>query len=396
MKVEEILGKREDQRLEFKSAKVLAEKPESVARAVVGMLNAEGGTIWIGIEDDKEGAAGGMDPVTNVEREKGRLLDYLLETIEPAPIKGEVVIEVQPLGGGESGLLAIRIQPPTVDSGRLPAAFLRKGGRHYLRRFGARNHPMSRQEVFGNTSFGTGDQAIESAMQKLLVVRQSLQEAGASGLWSALRPVRTLQLDLQDPLFERIPLDPSETGNRRGGWHFASSREELHFMNDHVRWVATFGLTGEPTTRVDVNEDGELSFLAELSRLHWKGEANELWPYALLEHPISAVRIARRIYRDHLANEDLVAADLALLGIAGWTLRGGTPTEASVYAYKPAVQEEPDLVWDPVIFTFGEIDEAPDRCGFRLVRRIYQAFGLREEAIPRDYDRESGRLILPE
>jgi len=394
MKIEEILGKREDQRLEFKSGKVLAEEPESVARAVVGMLNAEGGTIWIGIEDDKEGVAGGVDPVTNVEREKGRLLDYLLETIEPAPIKSEVVIEVQPLGGGESGLLAIRIQPPTADSGRLPAAFLRKGGRHYLRRFGARNHPMSRQEVFGNSSFGTGDQAIESAMQRLLVARQSLQKAGASGLWIALRPARTLRLDVQDPLFERIPLDPSETGNRRGGWHFASSREKPLLTKDRVRWVATFGLTGEHTTRVDVNEDGELSFLAELSRLHWKGEA--LWPYALLEYPISAVRIARRIYRDHLVHEDVVAADLALLGIAGWTLRGGTPTEASVYAYEPAVHEEPDLIGDPVIFTFREIDEAPDRCGFRLVRRIYQAFGLREEAIPRDYDRESGRLILPE
>lgn len=38
----------------------------------------------------------------------------------------------------------------------------------------------------------------------------------------------------------------------------------------------------------------------------------------------------------------------------------------------------------------------PDRCGFRLVRRVYRAFGLRESDIPSEFDRRVGRLILPE
>lgn len=59
-------------------------------------------------------------------------------------------------------------------------------------------------------------------------------------------------------------------------------------------------------------------------------------------------------------------------------------------------REEPDLIWEPLVIPFGEIDEAPDHCGFRLVRRVYQAFGWRESAMPRQFDRETGRLILPE
>ncbi|MGH7341693.1 MAG: AlbA family DNA-binding domain-containing protein, partial [Candidatus Rokuibacteriota bacterium] len=147
MKLEELLGKREDLHREFKSARSLAE-PETIAREVVGMLNAEGGRIWIGIEDDKEGAAAAVEPVADAEREKGRLLDYLVETLDPTPTSAEVTIDVRSLGKDDRGLLEIRVQPPPKDSPRLPVAFLKRGGRHYLRRIDARNHPMSRDEIF--------------------------------------------------------------------------------------------------------------------------------------------------------------------------------------------------------------------------------------------------------
>jgi hypothetical protein len=101
------------------------------------------------------------------------------------------------------------------------------------------------------------------------------------------------------------------------------------------------------------------------------------------------------IYRGFLEPEDRVAADLALFGIGGWGLRGGTP-EDDFLTNRPRRLEEPDLIWEPMVFSFREIEEEPDRCGFRLVRRVYHAFGWREEDMPRQYNTETGRLILPE
>jgi hypothetical protein len=50
----------------------------------------------------------------------------------------------------------------------------------------------------------------------------------------------------------------------------------------------------------------------------------------------------------------------------------------------------------PLVFTTEEFLLETDYCGFRLLRRIYQAFGLREDDIPQEFDRRTGRLVLPE
>lgn len=37
-----------------------------------------------------------------------------------------------------------------------------------------------------------------------------------------------------------------------------------------------------------------------------------------------------------------------------------------------------------------------DQVGYLIVRSIYQAFGLREDRIPREYDRVAKQLNLPD
>ena len=394
MKVEEILGKREDQRLEFKSAKSLAEEPESVARAVVGMLNAGGGEIWIGV-DDEEDVAVAVNPVTEPEREKARLRDFLLETLIPSPIAEEVSLEVVP-SGTDPAFLVVRVQPQAQETGRRPYAFRRRGGWHFLRRIGARNHPLSREEIFGARLSAGRDQAAEDAVRKLVAAREAVRDSGRDGLWLGLQPVRKLELDLQSPRFDEIAADPTVTGNRRAGWSFARSSRDSKLESNRITWGLQSGLTGEIGTHIHVYEDGMLEFWASLRRLHWKGEERELWPLALLEHPISAFRIGREVYRNRLDPDDLVNADLALFGVSDWRLRAGTPGDFILDPDDLGSQAEPDLIWEPLALTFREVDESPDRCGFRLVRRIYQAFGFREDAMPRQYDRETGRLVLPE
>lgn len=396
MNVEEILGRREDHRLEFKSAGVLAGDLESVAREVVGMLNAEGGEIWIGVEDEEDVAVG-INPVADPAREKRRLLDYLLETVDPAPLTEEVRIEARP-AEADPAVLVVHAQP-SQSRGRQPFAYRKKGGWHFLRRVHARNHPMSREEIFRTRVTRSTDEFVQAAIQDLVAARQEFRDSGSEGLWLALTPVRNLRLDLQDPLFDRLANDPLVSGNRHSGWHFARSTHAARprLAKDSVRWGVWTDTPGSALSWVEVGETGSLRFWVALRRLYRKGEEREIWPLILLEYPISAFRIAREIYRGHLDPEDRVVANVALFGVSGWKLRGGTPGDVSFYdADELRTQSEPDLLWDPEVLDFREIDETPDRCGFRLVRRVYQAYGLPETAIPRQFDRDTGKLLLPE
>jgi len=390
----EILGRREDQRLEFKS-KAALDSPETVARAVAGMLNAGGGEVWIGVEErQEEGKAAAIDPVPEPGRAGRRLQDYLVDVLDPSPTAEEVAIEPSP-ADADPALLVVQVHPAGDKGDRGPYA-LRKGGAwHFVRRVGARNHPMSREEIFGATARGTDDRPLDDAIRALKEERQSFRNEGGTGLWIAMRPARTVHLDPQDERLSEIALDPSLTGNRRAGWHFASASHQPRLTQDGIEWGLRWDSVDRAAAWTHVAGNGELVFRTALEWLHWKGEEREIWPLILLEYPISAFRIARVIYRDLLAREDQVVADLALLGAGGWGLRAGSPGDF-FFGEDLIRLEESDLIWEPVAFPFGEIDEHPDRCGFRLVRRVYQAFGIRQADMPREYDPETGRLILPE
>jgi hypothetical protein len=79
-------------------------------------------------------------------------------------------------------------------------------------------------------------------------------------------------------------------------------------------------------------------------------------------------------------------------------LRAGSP-DSIRFDTQPAraLQEGQDVLFEhPLSFSRQEVVEEPDRCAFRLLRRVYQAFGLREDDIPAEYDRHAGRLLLQE
>jgi hypothetical protein len=211
------------------------------------------------------------------------------------------------------------------------------------------------------------------------------------------RPAHPLNLDTQAnrERFDQIAIDPTVTHNRRTGRHFAQSQHHAKLTKAGMRWEELSEILGTPRSWVEVGDDGSLVFWASLWALHG-GDEHEISPWHLLEYPISAFRIAREIYSGHLETTDRVAVDLALFDVGGWRLREGTPHEGFFLFNEPVAQQESDLIWAPVDFAYSEIDETPDRCGYRLVRRVYQAFGFGNDKIPRQYDRETGRLLLPE
>lgn len=58
------------------------------------------------------------------------------------------------------------------------------------------------------------------------------------------------------------------------------------------------------------------------------------------------------------------------------------------------LEVEDMLLHQPHPFSVRELVDEPDRCAFRIVREVYQAFGYTEDKIPAEFDRETGRLEL--
>ena len=152
--------------------------------------------------------------------------------------------------------------------------------------------------------------------------------------------------------------------------------------------------------------DGAIEFTVPLINLYWKSasgiserDAKEIWPYCLLEYPISVFRLASTIYREHaLEKIDTVLADLAIFGVRGWTLRPYSPRSFGYQGLRqePFKDDENLLFSEPLSFQRDQILDEPDRCGFRLVKQVYQAFGHWEkEKIPKEFDQDTGKLVFP-
>ena len=106
--------------------------------------------------------------------------------------------------------------------------------------------------------------------------------------------------------------------------------------------------------------------------------------------------MTRWIYKDLLPKSDLIVADLLVVGAYGWKLRPDSPM-ARFRRSPQTFTAAADILWEkPAVFSFEELEAKPDLCAFRLVERVYEAFGLRRDAIPQEFDRKTGRLIFPE
>jgi hypothetical protein len=142
----------------------------------------------------------------------------------------------------------------------------------------------------------------------------------------------------------------------------------------------------------ELHEDGGIRFTAPLERFrHFSDEpvGKKLWHLALLEFPTSVFRLASAVYRDFGSSMQRVLADLAVVDLSGWSLKPrGWAAEGSFREGNDFFLEE------PIQFRREEIVEEPDRCAFRILRPLYQAFGFPEGAI-REFDRMKGRLVLP-
>jgi hypothetical protein len=398
------IGKREGHHLEFKGRDALREKARlSIAREVVGMLNADGGETWIGVAE-REGKAVQVEPISNVETEGRALQDYLIDVVEPPLSHGEV--QVEPVGK----VLRITVRP---SSNRLPYSLKGKGGAVYFPvRIGGRIRPMTRAEQ--RESFAgqpEEEDQIGDAVRKMLNERATLQDQEGERLSLRVMPVPRISLGGRQEEILELLRDPELTGNRSSGWVFANPyvTPEKHADGRITsRWPSLPYESGEWWS-MEVRPEGTIHYEAGLDRFSYDAARGrqrptdntpELWPLAISELPVSVMRLAATIYDGHLGKDSRVIADLSLFGLHGWKLRPGSSRflgHRVLWDFPEAAAfEGKDLILaEPLVFEWPEVKETPDRCGYRLVAQIYREFGYGAEAISVDvFDPRTGRLLL--
>jgi hypothetical protein len=256
------------------------------------------------------------------------------------------------------------------------------------------------------------------------------RSGGAPSLSLLLEPVEPLDIDFADKSvaakFSRWFTVCWETGNRLG-WNFIVWNNNPYFWSDGVKQSDP----GSPLLWTYVNHAGRVDFSMSTRRLFWKGNGRELgwdsvrghhpvdlWPYALIEYPVSIFRLMGKILEQYAAGraEREVVAGFYISGLKGWHLRPGSPQ----YCYDtygrtgrrergdpmprepwlPGQQPKPFprdvLKIDPeqLVFRVQDLIENPDRCALRLVRLIYAAFGFGDDDVPSEFDAKLGRLRL--
>ena len=120
------LGKPESNRLEYKDAEAL-KHPESIARAVVAMLNDKGGHVIVGVGDD-----GVLRGVADAPRARDRLQQLLDDRIEPRAGIRVAVVSIPPHG---------EVLEVSVEGDAAPYVEHHQGRLGYWQRSGARTVP---------------------------------------------------------------------------------------------------------------------------------------------------------------------------------------------------------------------------------------------------------------
>lgn len=393
------LGRAEGQRLAFKAAAAL-KQPERIGREVVGMLNGEGGEVWIGLREEGSRAVQ-IEPIPEADREAKRLVDFLVDNLSPPVSSQEVTVEVVAIPPERSlgerpggGLLHIAVTP---DAAKRPYAVTSSRGWLFVTRMHERLRPMTREEVFGAEA-GERDLA-GAAERRVLEARSRALDDRHPRLWVVVEPSSDLDLDLGGSFYaelEALLEEPARTGNRRGGFHFARTDQRPALKEGRIRWghdISQFDIR----QIAEITRPGRLTCEVSLRRLVRKAPG-ELGPVPLFEFPASALRIAAAIYHGRIGGSRPVIADLAVFGARAWKLRPGAPGTFWFADEAVSYEEGDDILADrPLIFRAEEVLGQPDACAFRLVSRVYEAFGLRQDAIlPGVYDRLSGRLVLEE
>jgi hypothetical protein len=309
----------------------------------------------------------------------------MVELIEPTPVG-----LVDPIVVG--GIIAIKVR----RGNDRPFAMKSGNSRDYLGRFGDRTRALSYEEL--REAFGANrsesSEAVTEARKQVGKLRARIDR----GLVLIAVPIPEARVSTNDSstgrTLEKLLRDHVVTGSRRMGWTFHYEGATVAFRRHEL--VASVGLADQ----VIITPRGEMIFTTSPNRLIWSGSRGpvpekDVHPIVLCELVTSAIRILRELSGRSLFERQPKnwLLHLALLGMGGWTLFGGSPLRWSVTA-RAGVLEEDEYTGPEVLFESAELEKGPDRIALTLLKQLYADFGLTSDQIPPEFDQETGVLRL--
>ncbi len=386
----------EGQRLEYKAAAALQQK-NRIARAVAAMLNAQGGEVWIGVRTEAEMPVE-IEGVEDAAHARRSLEDALCDLLEP-PWSAALGTIAEVVHGAKT-LLVVECRE---DVHGRPFAVVSREGREYVTRAGARVRRMSRDELTRAFSTAVNPPRDDEATQVIAEFRGLVTDARRfpDRFWMLATPSERLPVPLpfDDATFREalraLLVDPARSGNRARGLTVPNPflpvemRAEAAEIRDAAdqRWF------------LRCDSPGSLRFHASLEVPAFNMPLQQdraLWPYALCELPASFLRLLDTLYElAGVADETPVLFDMGLTGAKGWTLGPYSPDTLG-YRTKARALDRDAIIWsDPLCFTRGELRQR-DAIAMRAVSRIYREWGHDGDFLPREWNRETKRLELPD
>lgn len=368
------LGEREGQTLEFKGRDALKDLTK-IAEGVAAFLNSDGGDLFIGVREEKEHGVA-IEGVGDAEVEARRLHNALLDRIDPRPGPEELRIEVvlDPQGAVIRAKVRAGPHAPYSASGK------------FFTRVGASRRLMTREELAAAFS-GVADSARPAARARQLLMddRTEIQAGGKDWFWVGIQPAREIVLDVQRPDLTELLTDREAIGLPPGTPSFHVSFEpEL----EQGRLV-TLAIPGQSLIKETViRRDGGIRFRTTIRHLYRHATGSSppwMNPEVLIGIPQSLLALVKPVLGELLSNDDLVLVDMALFGLGNDEARLLPGRWRRPRPGQDARSLEPGedfLLSKPLELTLREIDEEPERSVVRLLRELYETFGLREEAIP--------------
>ena len=388
MSLDNPLGRKEGQHLEFEDARAL-EDLASIAREVVAMLNStHGGEIWIGVAE-KDEVAVELQAIPDADRQLRRVQDALIDRIEPSPGPDELTLETVPVE--RRVLILVRT---TKDPLRRPYALVQKGTRMYAIRVQGRIRPMTREELRAAFQLEVERKPREEEVRSRIL---ETWDRNNDALMLHAVPIEHQRLDPPLDLREALA-NPEPRGGRAGGWTYGNAFSRFAPDGDKS-WRLDFE-TPRGRLRTRISADGALEFHAPLQWLSYERE-RDFHPFALLEGPTSVLRMFGELLRSNPQRVPCPClVGLALTGVRGWKLRPFSPHAVGFRSGHPGHEhrvflESDEIVVGPDLVEWEDVVSGDDRVALRLIRGVYRWFGYEDDAIPKEFDQERRRLTIP-
>ena len=380
-----------------------------ICKDVTAMANADGGYIFIGIQE-KDKIAEGFLTVDKPDKVAQSINSVCLQYIDPRIQNLEVKKRSFEWNGKEIDLVIIHIPP----SDHRPHGFI-IGATRFVKRYGdhTREYPMSElaaafsvhhyppiisqiddklNTILRNTRQGRISQISheENALEQeevgdllhLMKLRFE-QEISDEPYYRIIAVPTTLNPDAVDTQTQEIQDILRNPPNvRKTGFGFIGVKK-IESSSQGVKGIDVWDY------EMVVLKSGFLELRRPLFSPQFQhftensgisADSNWLYPYAVCELPVTFMRLVKAIYlAAGIDSEILVQQEYR--NLSGFLLIGGNPSNPlfgriEVFQH---VYTEPHAIGQPQTI---EPDFVPDQVAYNLVKELYASFGLSEESVP--------------